>query len=302
MTDRNTLRRTGLYVSASSPVNMAQAPFYNEDMLIYDLEDSVPKSEKDAARLLIYHTVKYHRPKDKEVVIRVNGIDTIYFDQDMECAVRAMPDTIRLPKVESAAEVEQVSALMDRLEKQAGIPVGSINLICNIESFQGILNAQEIAAASPRNVALALSAEDFTASMKMERTKAGLEIFYARNVLVLACRAAGIQALDVVFSDINDLDGLREDSRMTKNMGFDGKTVIHPRQIDIVNSFFTPSEKEIRHALRVLAAIEEGRRQGKGAVSLDGNMIDEPIVLRAQNTVARAKAAGIKVGGEREWR
>ncbi len=299
MTDRNTLRRTGLYVSASSPVNMAQAPFYNEDMLIYDLEDSVPKSEKDAARLLIYHTVKYHRPKDKEVVIRVNGIDTIYFDQDMECAVRAMPDTIRLPKVESAAEVEQVSALMDRLEKQAGIPVGSINLICNIESFQGILNAQEIAAASPRNVALALSAEDFTASMKMERTKAGLEIFYARNVLVLACRAAGIQALDVVFSDINDLDGLREDSRMTKNMGFDGKTVIHPRQIDIVNSFFTPSEKEIRHALRVLAAIEEGRRQGKGAVSLDGNMIDEPIVLRAQNTVARAKAAGIKVGGER---
>ena len=298
MTDRNTLRRTGLYVSASSPVNMAQAPFYNEDMLIYDLEDSVPKSEKDAARLLIYHTVKYHRPKDKEVVIRVNGIDTIYFDQDMECAVRAMPDTIRLPKVESAAEVEQVSALMDRLEKQAGIPVGSTNLICNIESFQGILNAQEIAAASPRNVALALSAEDFTASMKMERTKAGLEIFYARNVLVLACRAAGIQALDVVFSDINDLDGLREDSRMTKNMGFDGKTVIHPRQIDIVNSFFTPSEKEIRHALRVLAAIEEGRRQGKGAVSLDGNMIDEPIVLRAQNTVARAKAAGIKVGGE----
>ena len=298
MTDRNTLRRTGLYVSASSPVNMAQAPFYNEDMLIYDLEDSVPRTEKDAARLLVYHTVKYHRPKDKEVVIRVNGIDTVYFEQDLECAVKAEPDTIRLPKVESAAQVEQVSEQMERLEQAAGIPKGKIHLICNIESFQGILHAQEIAAASPRNVALALSAEDFTASMKMERTKAGMEIFYARNVLVLACRAAGIQALDVVFSDINDLEGLRQDCQVTRNMGFDGKTVIHPRQIDIANSFFTPSEKEIAHAVQVLEAIEEGRRLGKGAVSLNGSMIDEPVVLRAQNTIARAKAAGIRIGGE----
>ena len=155
----------------------------------------------------------------------------------------------------------------------------------------------EIAHADPRIVAMAVSAEDLTASLKAQRTKQGLEVFYARNAVLMACRSAGIDALDIVFSDINDTDGLKEDTALAKNLGFDGKTCIHPRQIDTVNAYFTPSMKEIKYALRVLAAVEEGKKQHKGAVTLDGGMIDKPMELRALTTLAQAKAAGIQTEG-----
>ena len=291
------LKRTGLYASGSNPVNMIQAVFYNEDMLIYDMEDSVPASEKDAARLLIYQMLKEHRPKDKYVVIRVNGIYSEYLEDDLQAAVRANPDCIRIPKVEYAREVQNISRRIAEIEEKVGLEVGKIELICNIESYMGVLNAREIAESDPRVVALATAAEDLTASLKAQRTKKGLEVFYARNVVLLACRAAGVDALDIVFSDINDEEGLREDAALAKNLGFDGKTVVHPRQIDIVNSYFTPSMKEIKYALRVLDAVEKGKKEGKGAVTLDGGMIDKPMELRALTTLAQAKAAGIKTEG-----
>lgn len=289
------LKRTSLYASGASPVNLLQARFYNEDCLVYDLEDSVPIAEKDAARLLVYHLVKYQRPAGKYVLIRVNGIYSEYIDEDLEAAVRARPDAIRIPKVEYAEEVKRIAAKITEIEKTAGIEVGSTELWCNIESYLGVINAQEIATADPRVVALALGAEDFTASMKASRTKAGLEIFYARNAILMACRAAGIEAIDAVFSDINDVEGLRQDVTLTRNLGFDGKTVVHPRQVDVVNSYFTPSKKEINYALRVLEAVEEGKRLHKGAVTLDGSMIDKPMELRAQTTLAQARAAGLNV-------
>jgi len=291
------LKRTGLYASGSNPVNMIQAAFYNEDMLVYDLEDSVPAEEKDAARLLVFQMVKHHRPKDKYVVIRVNGLYSEYFADDLEAAVRANPDALRIPKVEYASELQEISRRMAEIEEKVGLEVGKMELICNIESYLGVLNALEIAKADPRVVALTVSAEDLTASMKAQRTKKGLEIFYARNAILLACRAAGIDAIDVVFSDINDEEGLREDTALARNLGFDGKTVVHPRQIDVVNSFFTPSKKEIDYALRVLNAVEEGKKSGRGAVTLDGSMIDKPIELRALTTLAQARAAGINVDG-----
>lgn len=291
------LKRTGLYASGSNPVNMLQAMFYNEDMLIYDLEDSVPAGEKDAARLLVYQMLKEHRPRDKYVVVRVNGLYSEYLEEDLQSAVRANPDCIRVPKVESAREVRSVSERIAQIEREVGLEVGNIELICNIESYMGVLNAGEIAGADPRVTALAVSAEDLTASLRAQRTKQGLEVFYARNAVLLACRAAGVDALDIVFGDINDEEGLREDTALAKNLGFDGKTVVHPRQIDIVNGYFTPSEKEIRYALRVLEAVEQGKRAGKGAVTLDGGMIDKPMELRALTTLAQAKAAGIDTEG-----
>lgn len=291
------LKRTGLYASGSNPVNMIQAAFYNEDMLIYDLEDSVPAAEKDAARLLVYQILKEHRPKDKYVVIRVNGIYSEYLEEDLQAAVRANPDCIRIPKVEYAREVQSISERIARIEERVGLEAGKIQLICNIESYMGVLNAGEIAKADQRVVALALAAEDLTASLKAQRTKKGLEVFYARSAVLLACRAAGVDALDIVFSDINDEEGLREDTALAKNLGFDGKTVVHPRQIDVVNSYFTPSTKEIRYALRVLAAVEQGKKEGKGAVALDGGMIDKPMELRALTTLAQAEAAGIHMEG-----
>ena len=291
------LKRTGLYASGSTPVNMIQAVFYNEDMLIYDLEDSVPATEKDAARLLVYQMLKEHRPKDKYVVIRVNGIYSDYLEDDLQAAFRANRDCFRIPKVEYAREVQAISRRIAEIEAEVGLEVGKIELICNIESYMGVLNAGEIAKADPRVVALAAAAEDLTASLKAQRTKKGLEMFYSRNAILMACRAAGVDALDIVFSDINDEEGLREDTALAKNLGFDGKTVVHPRQIDIVNSYFTPSTKEIKYALRVLAAVEKGKQEGKGAVTLDGGMIDKPMELRALTTLAQAKAAGINTDG-----
>ena len=291
------LKRTSLYASGANPINMIQAAFYNEDCLVYDMEDSVPLSEKDSARLLIYNTVRYHRPANKYIIIRVNGIYSEYIDEDLEAAVRARPDAIRIPKVEYPEEVVRICQRITDIETAAGMEVGKIEVWCNIESYLGLINAYEIASANPRIVALALGAEDFTASMKAQRTKSGMEIFYARNALLTACRRAGVEAVDAVFSDINDEEGLKEDTALTRTLGFDGKTCVHPRQIDIVNSFFTPSEKEIKYALRVLEAVEEGKKLKKGAVTLDGSMIDKPMELRARTTLAQAKAAGIAIGG-----
>lgn len=289
------LKRTSLYAGGTSPAKLLQARFYNEDCLVYDLEDSVPIAEKDVARHLIYNLIKYQRPEGKYVIVRVNGIYSEFIDEDLEAAVRARPDAIRIPKVEYAHEVKKIANQITEIEKEAGIEVGSTEIWCNIESYLGVLNAKEIAEADERVVALALGAEDFTASMKAQRTKGGLEIFYARNAILMACRAAGVAAIDAVFSDINDFEALKEDVTLTRNLGFDGKTVIHPRQIDTINSFFTPSKKEINYALRVLEAVEEGKRNHTGAVVLDGSMIDKPMELRALTTLAQARAAGIKV-------
>jgi citrate lyase subunit beta/citryl-CoA lyase len=277
---------------------MIQAGFYNQDCQVYDLEDSVPPADKDAARFLVCNMVRRHRPKDKHVQIRVNGIYSRYFNEDLEASVRARPDALRIPKVEAAGEVREIDGKISAIEKAAGMEEGGVKLWCTLESHIGVLNAKEIAEASPRVEALILGAEDFTASMRSRRTKEGWEIFFARNAILMACRAAGVDAIDALFSDVNDVEGLKIDARMTKTLGFDGKTAIHPRQVDIINAAFTPTQREINHALRVLDAIEEGERLNKGAVSLDGSMIDKPIVIRAQNVIAMARAAGIRIGGD----
>ena len=293
----NELMRTSMYVGGTSPVKMIQAGFYNEDCLVYDLEDSVSAGEKDAARLLVYHAVKEQSPKGKYILIRVNGLYSKELDEDLEAAVRAQPDAIRIPKVEYASEVKRVDEKITAIEKKAGLPEGGIKIWCNIESYLGVMNAQEIASASPRVVAMALGAEDFTASMNAQRTKPGWEIFYARNAVLIACRAAGISAQDAVFSDLNDEEGLKRDLEMTRTLGFDGKTCVHPRQIDTVNACFTPTAKEIRNAQRVLEALEEAARNRTGVCVLDGSMVDKPMELRARAVLAKAKAAGIKTGG-----
>lgn len=287
------LRRTSLYVGGTSPGKMLEAKFYHQDCIVYDLEDSVSANAKDAARFLVYEAVRYHRPKDKYVLIRVNGIYSEELAQDLEMAVRARPDGIRLPKVEHAQEVVRLDREITRIERQAGIPEGSTELWCNIESALGAVHAREIAVASPRVAALALGAEDYTASMGAVRSKTGYEIFYARMQVLEACRLAGISAQDAVFSDFRDMQGLQEDLKMTRGLGFDGKTVIHPSQIDIVNAAFTPTPKEIRNARRILDALEEGARNHTGVVVVDGSMVDKPMEIRAKTVLAQAAAAGL---------
>jgi len=291
------LMRTSLYVGGTSPARMIQSGFYHADCLVYDLEDAVSTGEKDAARFLVYNAIKYQRPKDKYILIRINGIYSSELDEDLEAAVRAQPDAIRIPKVEYAEEVARIDEKITVIEKEAGLPVGGIQIWCNIESYQGALNARDIAKASPRVVAMALGAEDFTASMAAQRTKSGWEIFYARNLVLMACREAGISAQDAVFSDIKDMDGLQRDLEMTRALGFDGKTCVHPSQIDAVNACFTPTEKEILNAQRVLDALRQAGMNHTGVCTVDGGMVDKPMEIRARTILAKAKAAGIEVGG-----
>lgn len=287
------LKRTSLYVGGSSPGKMLEARFYHEDCVVYDLEDSVAANAKDAARFLVYEAVRYHRPPDKYVLIRVNGIYSEELPEDLEMAVRARPDALRIPKVEHAEEVRRIDGEITRIEQAAGIPVGQTELWCNIESAMGAVHAREIAAASPRVVALALGAEDYSASMGATRSKAGFEIFYARMQVLEACRLAGISAQDAVFSDFRDSEGLAEDLKVTKGLGFDGKTVIHPSQIDLVNAAFTPSAKEIRNAQRIVEALEAGVKNHTGVVVVDGSMVDKPVEIRARTVLEQAKAAGL---------
>ena len=291
------LKRTSLYVGGN-PSNMIQAAFYEEDCMVFDLEDSVAAAEKDAARHLVYNMLRYQRPKDRYVVVRVNGIYSEYIDEDLEAIVRARPDAIRIPKVEYGREIVDLSKKVAKIEEKAGIPIGKTRFWCNIESYMGALNAREIAKSDARVEAMALGAEDFTASMGALRTKGGMEMLFARNMVLLACREAGIDALDIVYSDIHDLNGLREDAMLSRSLGFDGKTVIHPKQIEIVNQCFAPSEKEVRYAVRVLEALREAEQQGKGVVTLDGSMLDKPMELRARAVLKKAKAAGMETGGE----
>lgn len=294
----DSLKRTSLYVGGSSPGKMLEARFYHEDCVVYDLEDSVAADSKDAARFLVYEAVRYHRPPDKYVLIRVNGIYSAELPEDLEMAVRARPDALRIPKVEHPEEIVNIDREITRIERQAGIPVGQTELWCNIESALGAVHAREMALSSPRVVALALGAEDYCASMGAKRSKDGFEIFYARMQVLEACRLAGISAQDAVFSDFRDREGLEEDLKTTRGLGFDGKTVIHPSQIDIVNRAFTPSDKEIRNALKIVAALEQGAKQHTGVVVVDGSMVDKPVEIRARTVLDQARAAGL-LGKER---
>jgi len=294
----HTLFRSSLYVSGTNPINMIQAAFYDEDCLIYDLEDSVAISEKDSARFLIFQILKNNRPKNKYCVVRINGLHSEFIEEDLEAMVRARPNALRIPKVETAEEIINLSQKVALIEEKASLKIGSIKFWCNIESFKGLINAREIALSSKRIEAMAISAEDYTASIGAKRSKEGAEIFFARNTVLLACREAGIYALDAVFADINDLEGLKKDSEFAKNLGFDGKTVVHPRQIEIVNECFSPSEKEINYALRIMEAVEEGKKLNRGVITLDGNMIDKPMEKRALTLLQIAKSIGKNIGGE----
>lgn len=296
--NKEKLRRSLLYVSGSKPGGISQAPFYGSDCIIYDLEDSVPITEKDAARFLIFNTLKKKRPENIEIIVRVNGMDTPFAEQDLEAIVRAKPDIVRFPKIETPEDVKLADEYISKVELEAGIEVGSTRIIAGMETHTGVLNAREIATASKRIVAISIGGEDFTASMKTTRSVEGMEMFYARNAILIAARAAGVQAIDTVFSDINNTEGLIEDTKLIKRLGFDGKYLIHPRQVEPVNNVFTPNEKEIQNAVRILKALEEANKKNLGVVALDGKMIDAPVVDRAKRVIALAEASGVIAGGE----
>lgn len=292
------LRRTMMFVPGNNPSMMQDAYIYGADSLMLDLEDSVTLAEKDAARRLVYHALKEVNYGTTEMVVRINPLNTPYGVKDIEAVVKAGVDVIRMPKTETAEEVREVEAEIERVEREIGVPVGKTQIMAAIESALGVINAYSIATSSKRMMGIALGAEDYCANLKTNRSKDGAELLLARETIVVAARAAGIDALDTVFSDMNDMETFKNEVAFIKKLGFDGKSIINPRQIDIVHEIFAPSQKEIDKARLILNAIKEAERKGSGVISLNGKMVDKPVVIRAQRCIDIAIASGLITKGD----
>ncbi|MCF7953626.1 MAG: HpcH/HpaI aldolase/citrate lyase family protein [Spirochaetales bacterium] len=286
------LRRTMLYVPGSNAGMVKDANIYRSDSIMFDLEDSVSMKEKDTARFLIFNALRTLDYEGTETVVRINGLDTPFGKDDIRAMVRARPDIIRLPKTESPKDVEDVEALVLAEERKNGYEEGTIKLMAAIESPLGVINAYPIACASRRLIGIAIGAEDFVTAMKTKRSPEGTELLFARSRILIAARAAGINALDTVFSDVNDEEGLIRETEHIKQLGFDGKSIISPRQIAPIHRIFSPKEEEVVFAKRVAEAIKRAEAEGSGVISLDGKMVDKPIVERAYRVLDLASASG----------
>ena len=275
MNKKNRLRRTMMFLNAQKPTLLKDPFIYGPDSLIFDLEDAVAPEEKDAARFVLAHALKKVDYHNCEKVVRINGIDTPYWKEDIRCAVFAGCDSIRIPKTESAEGVKEVEAEIIKAEQEAGVELGSTLLMAAIESALGVLNLQEICGASPRLFGVALSAGDYTKDLHTVITGTGVELNGARQQMIITARAMNVQCFDTVY------------------MGFDGKSIINPRQIPIVHSVYTPSRKDIIFADKVVKEIDEKRAQGIGVFTVDGKMIDVAFYDGAKRTIALAKAAGV---------
>ena len=285
------LRRSMLFVPGNNPGMIRDAHIYGSDSIMFDLEDSVSINEKDAARYLVYKALTSLKYGKKELVVRINALDTRLGIDDLEAIVRAQPHVIRLPKTETAQDVIDCEREIERIEREIGMPVGTTGMMAAIESAKGVLNAYDIARSSKRLIGIALGAEDYVTDLKTTRSPEGIELLFARSMIVNAARAAGIAALDTVYSDVNNEEGFRAEAELIKKLGFDGKSVINPRQIQPLHDVFNPSEKDIAKALAIMEAIKEAESRGSGVISLNGKMIDKPVVERARYMLERAQAA-----------
>ena len=289
---RDRLRRTRLYMPGNNPDLMRNGGLYGADSVILDLEDSVSPGEKDAARILVRNTLLTIDYFDCERIVRINPLATEYGADDIEMIVPYGVDTILVPKCESAGDIRAVEKMIVDLEKKHSLSY-EVLIMPLIETAKGILNAYEIGAASDRVVALCFGAEDFTADIGAERTKEGTESFAARSMLVLGAKAAGVQVIDTVFSDVQDEEGLIANTKEAMALGFEGKGVIHPAQIKPIHAVFSPAPDRIEYAKKVVAAIEKARSEGSGVATIGSKMIDAPIETRARKILRLAEALGL---------
>ena len=285
-TKKDQLRRSRLYLPGNEPKFFVNAGLHSPDGIILDLEDSVAPSEKDAAQLLVRNSLRSVDFYGAERMVRINqlpkGID------DLKYIVPNNVNVILIPKCESAEQIHQLEKEVEKLKKQFKVE-NPIYYMPIIESALGVIKAFEIASASKNNCALAIGLEDYTADIGTQRTNEGRESIFARQMLVNAAKATGIQAIDTVFSDVADMEALRQSVIEAKSLGFEGKGCIHPRQIKVVHEAFAPTTEEIEKAKKIVQAFEEAEKKGLGVVSLGSKMIDPPVVKRAQNVMHLAK-------------
>lgn len=287
------LRRTMMFVPGNNPAMVKDAGIYGADSIMFDLEDAVSMAEKDAARDLVYEALQTQDYGDAELVVRVNGQDTPYYANDVRAMVKAGIDVVRLPKAEDAEMVKKLDADITAAEKEFSREEGSTMLMAAIESAKGVINAYQIASASDRMMGIALSAEDYTTDMKTHRYPDGAELEFARNMVLHAARAAGVAAFDTVFTNMNDTEGFYRETEYIHQLGFDGKSLVNPRQIPMVNKVYEPTKKEIENAKNVENAIKEAKLKGSGVISMNGQMVDRPVVLRAERVMRLAKASNL---------
>lgn len=289
----NRLRRSLLYVPGNMPSMLQNIPLFECDAVIIDLEDAVPLAEKDAARLLVRRFLEGWQDRNKEVLVRINPLDTPFAVADLRAVLPARPDGIRLPKADTPEVVEKLDTTLTEFEEELGLEIGTFGILPSIESALGVLEAVKVARTSKRIFGLAFGAEDYTASMEIERTKGGEELFNARMRVLWAAKASGIQAIDTIFADVADMDGLRAETELVKRLGYTGKSLVNPRQIDVVHEVFAPRREEIEYALLVIDAIRRARAMGTGVIALRGRMVDAPVVKRAARVLRTAFALGL---------
>lgn len=276
------LLRSLLFVPGNKENMLNKALVSRPDALIPDMEDSVPDAAKAAARETIQRFLPQLASAGPRVIPRVNALDTPWTEDDLAAVVGPDIDGVSIGKVRGAADVSEVSNLIETLERRAGVEAGRIRLIVWIETAEAVVDCREILGASERVVAAAFGAEDFTYDMGIERLDDESQLLYARSAVCVAARAAGVDALDTPYFKFRDDEGLRRNARRARQLGFKGKFAIHPDQVDTLTAAFSPSDAEIAEAERIVAAFEDAEKRGRGSTSLDGRVIDVPVVKRAK--------------------
>lgn len=294
--NKKRLRRSMMFLNAQKPSLIKDPYLYGADSLMLDLEDAVAVTAKDTARFSLYQALKNVDYRGCERVVRINGLDTEYWKEDIRCAVAGGADVLRIPKTEDAKMVQAVEDAVLAAEREFERAEGSTLLMAALESAKGVMNAYEVCTSSERMIGIALSGGDYTKDLQTKITGTGVELMGARQHMIIAARAAGVQCFDTVWTDLDNLEGFRKEVMLIKDMGFDGKSIINPRQIPIVHEVFTPSMKEIIFSEKVIREIDSKRKEGIGVFTVDGKMIDIAFYDGAQRVIALAKASGVYKG------
>lgn len=291
--NKKRLRRTMMFLNAQKPGLIKDPYIYKPDSIMLDLEDAVAEKEKDAARFSLYHALREINYRGIECIVRINGLDSELWKEDIRCAVSGGADGIRIPKTETAEDVRRVEKAVEEAENEFGIERGKFLIMAALESAKGVLNALDICNASERLFGIALSGGDYTKDLQTRITGTGVELMGARQHMIIAARAAGVQCFDTVYTDLDDMEGFKKDVETIHLMGFDGKSIINPRQIAPVHEIYTPTQKEIVFSQKVVKEIEEKKKLGIGVFTVDGKMIDIAFYDGAKRTIELAKASGV---------
>ena len=285
-------RRALLYMPGDDRRKIEKSTTLGVDSICMDMEDGTAVNKKAEARAVIAQAMKELDFRDSERCIRINSIGSEFEKDDLASALATRPDSIVVPKIETPEQVRWVSEQIESYELSNKLNIGSIRLLVGVETAKGILNLKEIAESDKRLEAIIFGGEDYAASVGAVRTKSATELLYARQTTIAACAANDLQAIDIVYIDFKDTDGLRAEAQEGAGFGFSGKQIIHPNQVLVAQEAFTPSDEAIVYAKRVVESFEFSQKEGKGAFALDGKMIDMPLLKNAQKVLDRAKAAG----------